>query len=261
MRRLSYGAALDGLVGRIGRDEVAVLVEHRRPLAVRHLVPDVGVVRDALDIGRLHIRVDDLDARLVLPLLDAVKLRIGQHAVDHADLIVAVVAQRIGGAGPLLPAVHDVGGDRVHHVDHRVVARLRRDAAPEVARQLVLAGAGDAAVEDAPAALGNGTDIGRGAQVELVLVVHGVGRDDRRDDGEQQQHRDDDGRHERALVLFEAQKCVRQVAARLRFELLVVNGGVPLHELEFFRRDMPVLLLSVHAHFFDPILMRGSMNP
>ena len=87
------------------------------------------------------------------------------------------------------------------------------------------------------------------------VVVGEEGHDQR----EQQQQHDQREGHHGALVLAEAQPGVLEVANGLGLQLLVVDAGIGAHEPEFFPGDL-LHILFIH-HFFDPILIRGSINP
>ena len=78
-------------------------------------------------------------------------------------------------------------------------------------------------------------------------------------DGEQQQDDNQGEGHHGALVLLEAEPCVLEIADGLGFQFGVVDPGVPLGKGELFLGD--VHHISFFHHFFDPILILGSMNP
>ena len=254
-------AGVGGIRG-VDGDEIALLVQLRGAGGV-HLIPDIRVVRDVMDVLGVHIGVDDLDPVLILPLLDALELRVGEHLVDDADLVVVVGLDGIGEFLPLLAAVHDRGGGGAENIQHGVVAGLLRDAAPVIHRLFVLAGTGHGAVKGAVLLVCDGADIGSKALVALVLVRDLVGGDDGRNDREQEKEADDERRGHAGLVLAEAEERVREIAAGLGFQLGVVQAGVHLRKLEFFGGNMLIFhLIHIYfTHFFDPILMRGSIKP
>ena len=114
-------------------------------------------------------------------------------------------------------------------------------------------------VHDAQAQLGNGRHVGRIVNIELVLVADLIHGQHGGYDGEDHQERQNPGSNHGGLVLGKAAHGVLHEGAGLGFQSLIVEMGVHLYELEFFLRDM--LKFVIHTHFFDPILIRGSIRP
>ena len=95
--------------------------------------------------------------------------------------------------------------------------------------------------------------------VVAVAELHRVRRDKRRDDGKQQQEHNQAERHNGGLVLAEAQPRVAQIADGLGLQLFVMDALILVNKRKLFLRDFRIQILF--HHFFDPILMRGSINP
>ena len=106
---------------------------------------------------------------------------------------------------------------------------------------------------------------GISGQHGLIVAVaegHRVVGDLRHDDGKQQQHQDEAEGHHGALVGAEPDPGVAEIADGFGFEPLVVDAFLPLDKLEFFLRDGGNIdIYILFHHFFDPILMRGSISP
>ena len=73
------------------------------------------------------------------------------------------------------------------------------------------------------------------------------------------QGQDDDGRHNRGLVLAEAVQGILEEGDLLGLELLVVELGIQTDELKLLSRNFRHMI--VLSHFLDPILILGSMKP
>ena len=133
------------------------------------------------------------------------------------------------------------------------------DTPPVIHGSIALAGIDLTAIHNTPAQLSNSRNIGRTVGIELILIGDLIGRDHRGNDCEKDQEQQNIGCCHRGLVLGETQHSILEEAAELGVDLLVVQAGIHLHELEFLLRDMFKILII--THFFDPILIRGSIKP
>lgn len=250
--------ALQGLIGAVDRLQIAVRIQDGAAAAV-HLIPDVGGIGGAADVGRVHIGVDHLNAGLILPVLNSLELGIGEDAVDDTQLKIAVHVQIVGLPLHHLAPVLDGADVFLHNTQHRVHTGLLGNTLPVVHRGLILAGMDLAAIHNADVQLGNGGNIGGVIDIELILIVDGIGGQQRRNQGKQHQKRQNPGGYHRGLVLGEPQQGVLEEAAGLGLQPLVVELGIHLDEPEFLLGDM--FKIRIIAHFLDPILMRGSIKP
>ena len=78
-------------------DKIAVFVELRRTLGIGNRIPKIGVILDTVDVLRLYVRIDDLNARFILELLNLSKFLIGKHTVNDTALVIFVVFKLIVG--------------------------------------------------------------------------------------------------------------------------------------------------------------------
>ena len=165
----------------------------------------------------------------------------------------------MGAALNQLAPVLDRGGLGLEDTQHGVHAGLHSDTLPVVHRGLVLAVTGLGAVHNAPIQLGHKGNIGGCVGVHRVLVVDGVRGQDGRHYGKDQQKQQDPRRHHGGLILTEAQERIGKVAPCLGLQLLIMQVGVHLNKGELLLRNL--LKIFIHTHFFDPILIRGSIKP
>ena len=240
------GGLVDGL-------EVAFVVQGRHALAVG-LIPDVGIALPGIGNGG----IDHLDARLVLPGLDGLKLVGGQGQVRHAHAVVVVHLQVVEGG---LAAGGGIGIRGPVYLQHGVQPGLLGQGAHGVVVRLVdgnIAGA----VHAQPAhALHLGGQLG-------VHQVGGIGKgagigglaEDRHKDGVEHQEQDDIGRHHGALVFAKADHGVLKIAHRLGFQLFVMEPALVPHKGELGRGNLRKVFHLTH-HFLLPILILGSIRP
>ena len=193
--------------------------------------------------------VDHLHAGLVLIVHQGVVVLFAQVGIGEAHQGVAV-------------HLHGVVGQAVGV--HGLVDVLHHHGAPGFLAdgvQVVIAALGfllvGAAVPDTK--LREEAVLGQHGFVEAVAEADVIVGHKGHNDGEQQQDDNQGEGHHGALVLLEAEPCVLEIADGLGFQLGVVDPGVPLGKGELFRGD--VHHISFFHHFFDPILILGSMNP
>lgn len=244
------------VVGReVVRNQAAVFIQRRIAIGVHalvlELVPEVraAVAHHVLRIVGLLQRVDDLNVILVLICHQVVVFRFAQVDIREADQRVGIHAQvvvrhAIGIGVVVVFLLHDrharflTDGVIVMVADFADLFLARAIPEARVFKQRVL------------------------RQHRLVVAVaelHRVRRDKRRDDGKQQQEHNQAERHNGGLVLAEAQPRVAQIADGLGLQLFVMDALILVNKRKLLLRDFRIQIFF--HHFFDPILMRGSINP
>ena len=237
------------------------------------LVPVVRIAGIHVVLVVRHQRIEHLDAGLLLPGHDAGVFALLDALIDEADLKVGfyrtVVIDRFGlcafdlgvrgGLSEQLDGLIEARKTFGHAHRAGALAVLCADADADGTNEAGLGeGAGDRSLGDA--------DVGQeyvAAWLFGVINVHKggavAGDQQRCEQGKEDDEQDDDRRCDGSLVLAEADPCVLEIADGLIFELLVAQATVFLYQREFLTRD--IVDVDRLFHFFDPILIRGSIKP